>query len=138
MAPGLVRGIRIGLQESLTDRGGDHGVLALWELRHGVSDPMHATPLPAGAEHAGDGVAQPVMGIRDHQFDPVEAALDQPLEESRPERFRARAISSVRDRCRSLPALSPTRAAKGNFGESWTQDPRRGRFRRRRLERRAG
>ena len=87
MAPGLVRGIRIGLQESLTDRGGDHGVLALWELRHGVSDPMHATPLPAGAEHAGDGVAQPVMGIRDHQFDAVEAALDQPLEESRPERF---------------------------------------------------
>src|SRR6516165_7468734 len=87
MAPGLMRSVSIGLQEGLADRGSDHGVLALRNMRQGISDPMNATPLPAGAEHAGDGVAQPVMGIRDHQLDALEATLDHPFEKDRPERF---------------------------------------------------
>src|SRR5262249_39368450 len=41
VAPGLLRSISIGLQKSLTDSGGDHGVLALRDMRQGVSDPMN-------------------------------------------------------------------------------------------------
>ena len=58
MAPGLVSGICIGLRESLTDRRGYDGVLALRDVRQRVSDPISATPLPAGAEHAGEGLTQ--------------------------------------------------------------------------------
>ena len=71
-------------------RRGNHGVLALRNMRQGVSAPMNSTALPAGAERARDGVAQPVMGIRDHQLDALEATLHQPFKESRPERLRLR------------------------------------------------
>ena len=37
--PGLMRGRGVGLQESLADRGGDHGVLALGHVRQGVAHP---------------------------------------------------------------------------------------------------
>ena len=87
MPPGLMRGLGVGLQEGLADRGGDHGVLALGHVRQGVAHPMHAAALPSCAEHAGDGVAQAVVRIRDHQFDTLETALDQALEESGPERL---------------------------------------------------
>src|SRR5215468_5966086 len=97
MAPGLVRGISIGLQKSLADRSGDHGVLALWDMRQSVAHPMHPTALPAGAEHARDGVAQPVMGVRDHQLDALEAALDQSLQKARPERLGLRGADAKTD-----------------------------------------
>ena len=87
MPPGLMRRGGIGLQKGLADRGGDHRVLSLGHVRQGVSHPMNPTPLPGGAKHAGDGEAQALMGIRDHQLDALEAALDQALEEGRPERL---------------------------------------------------
>src|SRR5215467_13197102 len=90
MAPGLMRCVSIGLQESLTDGGGDHGVLALGDMRQSVAHPMPPTALPAGAEHARDGVAQPVMGVR-------EAALDQSLQKARPERLRLRGADAKTD-----------------------------------------
>src|SRR6516164_2559761 len=62
MAPGLVRCLGVGLQEGLTDRGGNHGVLTFRHMRQGVAHPMHAAALPAGAEDAADRMAQTVMG----------------------------------------------------------------------------
>src|SRR5262245_33181177 len=97
MAPGLVRGISIGLQKSLADRSRDHGVLALGDMRQSVAHPMHPTALPAGAEHARDGMAQPAMGVRDHQLDALEAALDQSLQKARPERLRLRGADAKTD-----------------------------------------
>ena len=61
--PGLMRGLGIGLQEGLADRGGDHGVLALGHVRQGVAHPMDRAALPGRAKHAGDRVARAVMGI---------------------------------------------------------------------------
>src|SRR6516165_5358109 len=48
---------------------------------------MNSAPLPGRTEHAGDRVAQPVVSVGDDQLDPLETALDQALEKSRPERF---------------------------------------------------
>ena len=79
------------------DGGGDHGVLALRDMRQGVSDPMNPAPLPGGAEYPRDGVAQPVMGVRDHQLDALKAALDQPFEKDRPERFGLRRADAETD-----------------------------------------
>ena len=87
VSPGLVRGVGVGLQESLADRGGDHGVLALLHVRQGVAHPMNPASLPGRAEHAGDRQAQPVMGVGDHQLDAAQPALDQALDEARPERL---------------------------------------------------
>jgi hypothetical protein len=72
---------------SLTDRGGDHGVLALGHVRQGVAHPMNSAPLPCRTEHPGDGVAQAIVSVGNHQLDALETTLDQALEESRPERF---------------------------------------------------
>ena len=58
---------------------------------------MHAAPLPGGAEHAGDRVAQAVIGIGDHQLDALEATLDQALQESRPERLGLRGTDGEPD-----------------------------------------
>ena len=58
---------------------------------------MHAAALPGGAEHAGDGVTQAVMGIGDDQLDALEAALDQALEEGRPERLGLRGTDAEAD-----------------------------------------
>src|SRR5208337_5410787 len=79
MAPGLKRGLRVSLREGLSDRGGDHGVLALGHMRQRIPDPMNSAPLPCRAEHAGDGVAQAVMRVGDHQLDAAQPALDQGL-----------------------------------------------------------
>ena len=92
-----MRCIGIGLQEGLADRGGDHGVLALGHVRQSITHPMHAAALPAGAEHAGDRVAQAVIGIGDHQLDALEATLDQALQESRPERLGLRGTDGEPD-----------------------------------------
>jgi len=59
--------------------------------------PVHAAPLPGGAEHAGDRVAQAVIGIGDHQLDALEATLDQALQESRPERLGLRGTDGEPD-----------------------------------------
>jgi hypothetical protein len=45
-------------------------------MRQGISDPMNPTTLPAGDEHPRDGVAQPIMGVRDHQLDAPALASD--------------------------------------------------------------
>src|SRR5262245_51795787 len=58
---------------------------------------MNPAPLPAGAEHPRDGVAQPVMGVRDHQLDALEAALHQSLQNARPERLRLRGADAKTD-----------------------------------------
>ena len=79
MAPSLVRGIRVGSQESLADRRGDHGVLDLGDIRQGVSDPMNSTALPARTKHARNGMPQALVGIGDHQLDAFEATLHQTL-----------------------------------------------------------
>ena len=79
MAPGLVRGIGIGLRKSLSDRRGDHCVLAFGDMGQRVSDPMDPAPLGSGAEHPRDDVAQAVMGMRDHQLDTLRPRLTNPL-----------------------------------------------------------
>ena len=48
MPPGLVCCLCVGLQKSLADRSGNHGVLAPGHVRQGVPHPMHPTALPAG------------------------------------------------------------------------------------------
>ena len=97
VAPGLMRGRGVGLQESLADRGGDHGVLAPGHVGQGVAHPMHAAPLPGGTEHPGDRVAQAVVSVADHQLDAVETTLDQAFEESRPERLGFRGANAETD-----------------------------------------
>jgi hypothetical protein len=69
VAPGLMRGLGIGLQKGLADRGGDHGVLAFGHMGQGVAHPMNAAPLPGRTEHPGDRMAQPVVSVGDHQLD---------------------------------------------------------------------
>ncbi len=61
VAPGLLGGRGIGLQKGLTDRGGDHGVLALRHVRQGVAHPMNSAPLPCRTEHPGNRMAQAVV-----------------------------------------------------------------------------
>ena len=46
---------------------------------------MHAAALPGGAEHPGDRLLEPFMGIGDDQLHAFQAALDQALEEAGPE-----------------------------------------------------
>src|ERR1700757_675468 len=41
VAPGVMRGRGIGLQKGLTDRGSNHRVLALRDMRQGVAHPMY-------------------------------------------------------------------------------------------------
>ena len=84
MPPGLMCHLGIALQESLADRGGDHGVLTFRHVGQGVAHPMNPAALPSGAEHASDREAQAVMSIRDHQLDTLETALDQALQKGRP------------------------------------------------------
>ena len=48
---------------------------------------MPAAALPGGAEDAGDGVAQAVVGIGDDELDALQAASHQALEEARPKRL---------------------------------------------------
>jgi hypothetical protein len=101
--PGLVRRLGIGLQESLPDCGGHHGVLALGHVRERIAHPVHPTALPSGAEHAGDRQAQAVVRVRDHLpgldpgIDPLQAAPDQALQEARPERLRLRRTEAEAD-----------------------------------------
>ena len=73
----LMRRVSMGLQERLPDRSGDHRVLPFRHVRQGIAHPMYATSLPGGAEHPSDREAQALMGIRDHQLDAFEPALDQ-------------------------------------------------------------
>src|SRR6516165_3030325 len=92
--PGLVCSAGVGLQEGLTDCGGDHGVLALGYMRQSVAHPMHATALPASTEDAADRVAQAVVSVGDDQLDAFEATLDQALQKSRPERLGLRGTNA--------------------------------------------
>jgi site-specific DNA recombinase len=61
------------------------------------SDRVHPTALPSGAEHAGDGQAQALVCVRDHQLDALEPALDQALQETRPERLSLRGTDAEPD-----------------------------------------
>ena len=79
MPPGLMRHRGIALQESLADRGGDHGVLSFRHVGQGVAHPMNPAALPSGAEHASDRQAQAVMSIRDHQLDTLRPRLTKPF-----------------------------------------------------------
>ena len=58
---------------------------------------MNPTPLPGGAEDAGDRQAQSVMRIRDHQLHALEPASDQAFQESRPERLGLRGTDAEPD-----------------------------------------
>ena len=51
------------------------------------SDGVNPAPLPCCTDHPGDRRLQPFMRIRDDQLHAFQAALDQALEESRPERL---------------------------------------------------
>ena len=97
MPPGLMCHLGIALQESLADRGGDHGVLTFRHVGQGVAHPMNPAALPSGAEHASDRQAQAVMSIRDHQLDTLETALDQALQKGRPGRFGLRGADAETD-----------------------------------------
>ena len=77
MAPSLMRRLGIRLEKGLTDRGGDHGVLALGHMRQGIAHPMDPAALPGGAEHAIGGMAQAVMGIGDDELHAFETAFEQ-------------------------------------------------------------
>src|ERR671926_1309932 len=97
MPPSLVSGVSVSLQKGLADCGGHHRVLALRDVRQGVSHPMHATTLPGSTKHSRDGVAQPVVSIRDHQLHAFEPALDQAFQKARPERLRLRRADAEPD-----------------------------------------
>ena len=54
------------------------------------SDRVHPAALPRGVEQLGDGGFQTLMGVRDHQFHPAQAALPQLAQEACPEGLRFR------------------------------------------------
>lgn len=64
-APG---GCAVGLIESLSDRGGDVGVLAAGHMRKRVAHRGYATPAPCGFEDALDDRRQAAEDITDNQF----------------------------------------------------------------------
>jgi site-specific DNA recombinase len=61
------------------------------------SDRVHPAPLPRGAEHLGDRVLEALVGVRDHKLDALQAALDQALDEVRPERLGLRGAKAETD-----------------------------------------
>jgi site-specific DNA recombinase len=61
------------------------------------SDGVHTASLPSRAEHAGDRQAQAVVGIRDDQLDPLQAALCEALQKARPERLGFRGTEAEAD-----------------------------------------
>src|SRR5205085_12703600 len=79
MPPGLPRGIGIGLQECLPDCGGDHRVLAFGHMRQGIPHPMNPAPLPGGAEHARDRVAQALCASEITSLTPPRPRLTRPF-----------------------------------------------------------
>ncbi len=54
VAPGLPGALPIRLDEGLPDRCGDHGMLALRNVRQGVAHEVHAAALPSSADDPGD------------------------------------------------------------------------------------
>lgn len=85
--PGLHGTVVVGLDERLSDRGGDHGVLALGNVGQRIAHGMHPASLPCRAEHAHKSGLQPFMGIRDDELDPGQAPAHQIAQEGGPERF---------------------------------------------------
>src|SRR5882762_7354363 len=77
----------IRLQKGLAQRRRHHALLGLRHVRKSVAHPMYAAALPGGAEYPADRRFQPLMGIRDHQRDPPQAASRQALQKARPEGF---------------------------------------------------
>ena len=53
----------------------------------GLLQQPHAAALPGGADNAGDGVLQPLVGVGDHELHALEPALGEVAQESRPEGF---------------------------------------------------
>lgn len=60
LAPGLAGMGAVGLIESLTDRGGDDGVLAAGDVREGVPDPVNAATLPVASKTRAMAALRPV------------------------------------------------------------------------------
>ena len=71
MPPGLNGTLVVGLDEGLSDRGGDHGVLTLGNVGKRIAHGMNAAPLPGRAEDAGDRSLQPLMNMEMTSLTPV-------------------------------------------------------------------
>src|SRR6202047_1498814 len=78
---------RSGCRKAWRSAAAHHALLGLGDIGEGIAHPMHAAALPGGAEHPADRRFQPLMGIRDHQLDPAQAASRQALQKARPEGF---------------------------------------------------
>jgi site-specific DNA recombinase len=81
LAPGLARRILVGLEESLAQGGGDHGVLALGHVGQGIPHPVDAATLPSGTQYPRDRLLQALVGIGDDQLHALQPAPDKGLEE---------------------------------------------------------
>jgi hypothetical protein len=71
--------------EHLAQSSGDQAALVAAAVRQHVSDEVHRAPLPGAGQHAGDGVLEPFVLIRDRQPDAGQAAFLQAAQELDPE-----------------------------------------------------
>jgi hypothetical protein len=78
---------RVGmiLGEGRGDEGRDDASAVFAGMGEGVAHEVHPAALPGGAEHAGDRCLDALVRIRDHQFDPGQAAALQLAQEVDPE-----------------------------------------------------
>jgi hypothetical protein len=75
---------------------------------------MHAAALPARAEHPADRGFEPLMGIRDDQLDPVQAASGQAFEKGRPERLGLRGADVQSDNLAAAVSIGGNSDYRGN------------------------
>ncbi len=101
VAPHLPGLCAVGLVEGLADGGGDHGVLALGDMRQGVAHPVNAAALPGGLKNAFDGGPEAAVRIADHQLDPGQPPGFEGPQELHPEGLRFRRAKPQAD---DLPA----------------------------------
>ena len=85
LAPLLARGLGVVLHEGRADEGCDDTTALAAGIRQGVAHEVHATALPCGVQHFGDGRLDAFMGIRDHQLDAAQTAPGELAQELRPE-----------------------------------------------------
>jgi hypothetical protein len=73
--------------EDRSDQRRQQAVLIAARVPETVSEEVHGAALPRRAQHLGDRVLQPLMGVGDDQLQPDQTAGDQRAHEVRPERL---------------------------------------------------
>ena len=85
LAPLGLGGVGMILSKRGGDEGRDDALAVAAGVGEGVAHEMHPAALPSRAEHPGDRRLDALVGIRDHQLDPGQAAPLEPTQELDPE-----------------------------------------------------